>query len=461
MENIVSPDNDYPFERIKIKTPKALQGGTYNAKLLLDDSPILIQTPKCRTKNGIHKTVKQIYCDILMNQDHNEFIGWLRQLQEKVRTLILDNAENWFHEAPTLDEIEYNWNNAIRIYKQKNYLIRTFVHKNKNINTPALQIFDTEEVQLDLDDLTSDCNIVCILEIMGLKFSSQSFHLEICLRQVMVINEKPIFEKCLIKLNKTDKINKTPEGIGDVPQTLEENNDSKEVEKQKLEEQKLEEQEEDIIKEEIDHGENVPTDNIDKKNAIETTNTSNNVEQVVENVSETQCVSNTSESITECDEATDMSNVYLNTSDLSSNSITSATIEVVEDKKVLNNVNVESDRMNIENNKIIQDKSKNNLDNNNEKSESKKHLEDVNNLEEITLEIENNEPITLKKPNEVYLDIYRLAREKAKKAKNAAIKAYLEAKRIKDLYLLDIVDSSDEEEDEFEEEEDPKLFSEN
>ena len=40
--------------------------------------------------------------------------------------------------------------------------------------------------------------------------------------------------------------------------------------------------------------------------------------------------------------------------------------------------------------------------------------------------------------------------------KNEAIKAYLEAKRIKELYMLDIVDSSEEDDEEEEE-----LFSEN
>jgi len=71
--------------------------------------------------------------------------------------------------------------------------------------------------------------------------------------------------------------------------------------------------------------------------------------------------------------------------------------------------------------------------------------------------VPEEEPMKLKEPNEVYLDIYKAAREKARKAKNEAIKAYLEAKRIKELYMLDVVDSSSDEEEEEEEE----LFSEN
>ena len=98
----------------------------FDDDLNLDDTVIIIQTPKCHTKNGIHTTIKQIYCDLLMNKNHEEFITWLRKLQEKVRELVLANADNWFHEPVTLDEIDHNWNNSIRIYKQTNYLVRTF-----------------------------------------------------------------------------------------------------------------------------------------------------------------------------------------------------------------------------------------------------------------------------------------------------------------------------------------------
>ena len=54
METILEPKTTYPFDDIIIKTPKALQGGTYSAKLEVDGKPLVIQTPKCKTKNGIY-----------------------------------------------------------------------------------------------------------------------------------------------------------------------------------------------------------------------------------------------------------------------------------------------------------------------------------------------------------------------------------------------------------------------
>ena len=378
------PDLNYPFEDIKIKTPKALQGGTYCANLEVDNSPLIIQTPKCKTKNGIHRTAKQIYCDLVLNRDHQTFLDWMEKLQDRVRNLILENSSKWFHESPSMDEIEYNWNDSIRTRKDY-YLIRSFVHKPKGISKVSLQIFDTDENQLNIDQVDSNKNVICILEIIGLKFSSNSFHLEICLRQMMVINEKPLFNKCLIKLDsKKNNGEKLVEKEDLVTENLE-NNDENKTKKEEIEEnQETEETEVSTV----------------INNLVDTTESNNNNEEV-----------KNKENVEELAEGVN---------------------------------NVESEKVNEdEKQEVIE--------------EPVKPLEKNDDLEEIELNITEEEPMRLKEPNEVYLDIYKQAREKARKAKNEAIKAYLEAKRIKELYMLDVVDSSSDEEEDEEEE----LFSEN
>lgn len=69
---------------------------------------------------------------------------------------------------------------------------------------------------------------------------------------------------------------------------------------------------------------------------------------------------------------------------------------------------------------------------------------------DLTSTLDNSlETIQLKKPNQVYYEIYQKAREKAKDAKKNAILAYLEMKNIKKTYMLDDIDESDSEFDEF------------
>ena len=200
----------------------------------------------------------------------------------------------------------------------------------------------------------------------------------------MVINEKPIFNKCLIKLN-----------------SKKENGENNVVEK-KLENKKTE-----IIPENT----GLENEEIEVKENATTINTDNLVDKstILENESD---------------------NVLIDQD------------EIIDDEEFVepqpqkeNNV-----KFKVEDKEIIE-----------------KPLEKNDDLEEIELNVNEEEPMRLKEPNEVYLDIYKAAREKAKKAKNEAIKAYLEAKKIKELYMLDVIDSSTDEE----EEEEDEIFSEN
>jgi len=52
--------------------------------------------------------------------------------------------------------------------------------------------------------------------------------------------------------------------------------------------------------------------------------------------------------------------------------------------------------------------------------------------------------IKLKKPNAVYYELYKQAKERAREAKKYAIQAYLEAQNIKANYMLNDLDESDE-----------------
>jgi hypothetical protein len=59
-------------------------------------------------------------------------------------------------------------------------------------------------------------------------------------------------------------------------------------------------------------------------------------------------------------------------------------------------------------------------------------------------ELVNSEPIHIKERNDVYYEMYREARRKAKIARDLALSSYLEAKRIKNTYMLDDINDSDE-----------------
>ena len=69
-------------------------------------------------------------------------------------------------------------------------------------------------------------------------------------------------------------------------------------------------------------------------------------------------------------------------------------------------------------------------------------------MQEIHLEYEKiADSITLRNPKDVYYEIYKIAREKAKQLRKEAMEAYLEAKGIKTKYMLSDSEGSDESDD--------------
>lgn len=74
------------------------------------------------------------------------------------------------------------------------------------------------------------------------------------------------------------------------------------------------------------------------------------------------------------------------------------------------------------------------------------------NLEEIP-----EDTVQIKQRSDVYYEMYREARKKAKIARDLALSAYLEAKHIKNTYLLDDLNDSDSDFDEEEEEQEEKV----
>ena len=376
----------FPYNDLSLANPHGLQGGAYFSKLKLLGKTISFQTPKSKTKNGIIKTDKKIYCDLLFDKDDEDVIEFLTELEDKIKNLIYEKKDKWFHTDMDMDTIDYHWQNVLRPYKGSFVLLRCFIKKPKNTLNSAktIQIYNEEEQLLDLDKVTKDNTIVSLLDLTGLKFTSQSFSLEFNLTQVMILNDEVKRNKCLIKkdttqetktLEKLDENTKNPEETEETATFSEKQNNETEENVSQNENIKLVSDVSDVIS-----SEDIQNDIEKEEEKSEETENNNTILETVDTKEDNKLV-----------EATD---------DLEKN------IEVKPDEKF-------------------------------------NELEELN---EINLEIPSElEAVHLKKPNEVYLEIYKEVKKRAKEAKKKAIEAYLEAKRIKSLYLLDEIESSDDE----------------
>jgi len=376
MENIVEPNETFDFNQLTLAHPSGIQGGAYFTKIEYNKKPLYIQTTRGQTRQGFVKTGKKYYCDLMFDKNSETLLNWFENLEERCQNLLYDKRYEWFQSALEKNDIETAFNSSIRIYKSgKYYLIRTNI-KSTRTEEPAVKIYNENEAVLNMSHITNETNIISILEIQGIKFTSRNFQIEMELKQVMVLNNEPIFNNCLIKTSKT---NNTAENTNEI-KTLER--------KIEIVDNTLESQKQTSI-------------SLDNLNSLE-----DNLEDSLEDSLNSNLADNSKVDVTVL-------------------SIEENINEIDNSKKTLDNeINIELDFEDLDE----------------ENNEDNDELKEVN----INANLENTlESIQLKKPNQVYFELYVEARKKAKEAKKNAIMAYLEVKNIKKTYMIDNTIDSD------------------
>ena len=405
MDNIIEPNETFDFTKLSLAHPVGIQGGAYFTKIEYNSRPLYIQTIKCQTRQGFVKTGKKYYCDLMFDNNAEKLIHWFENLEEKCQKLIFEKRDTWFQNNLEESDIESAFNSTIRVYKSgKYYLVRTNIKNNHN-NLPAIKIYNEHEIPLSIDDINSETNIISILEIQGIKFTSRNFQIEIEMKQVMVLDNEPIFESCLIKPNKPRQ---------PVMEFLKE--DIKPLEKIKSDE----------IPDE--NNSNIITNQY-KNNVLANLDEIEEIDQLddkLEKIDTQDSINQTQDSINQREDSINQTEENLeDKSNEESDNLEELEPVGFEHLQSEDNISLEIEDLNLDTN----------IDENNN------NLEELDNL---NLDLENNiETMQLKKPNQIYFELYKEARNKAKAAKKSALLAYLEAKNIKKTYMLENLYDSD------------------
>lgn len=409
MNQIYEANDNFDFTHLSLGNPNGLQGGAHFTKLSYNNEPLYMQFSKCSTKQGIIKTGKKIYSDLLFTNDDTPIIEWLQNLEDHLCNLIYQKRNIWFHTEFELDDIRNFFNPIIRTYKGNKYLVRTYVTTPKHIQyKPNIQIFDEEEQVKTIEDVTSDSKIITIVEVLGVKFTSRSFQIELSLRQIMILDDRPLFSGCLIRTTR----NTRPSDLV-INEKILLNKPKKDLE-----------QDSEISIPNLDDNVEEDTKNKSDETTIDpATATEDKAEDDIETLQPE------SENIKEGNEGGDTEENRTETNKDSQDSRT-------EDENKNNSEKINT----VESTEIPEEKL--------EKESLDKIMDISSNLVEVDLDyknLDNDKSVNLKKPNDVYYEIYREARNKAKSARAAALEAYLDAKNIKATYMLEDIQDSDEE----------------
>lgn len=375
MEDIIEPTIDYDFSKLYLGPPSTLAGGAYFTRIMYNSNKLMyLQTPKSLTKQGFVKSGKKMFVDLMFDNNDTVFINWIENLESKCQELIHSKGDAWFQSNLEKDDIETAFTSPFKIYKSgKYYLLRVNVK-------PNIKIYDETDKIINIEEITPEKNIISILEIQGIKFTSRNFQIEIELKQAMVVSPDPFLDECFIKKPTKKTSSQVTTDLNNTTSIAIVNSNTIDLD--------------------INDNESETEDN---SNDVKTVN---NLEKVSNTPDLEEFINETANELTK------------------TNQTVSKGLEETEKNSLTDNIVLEIEELDFP------------------------EKEDPNTLKEVDLSsslVNSLESITLKKPNQVYYEIYKKAREKAKECKKAAIAAYLEAKNIKNTYMLEDNDDSDSE----------------
>lgn len=374
---------EFDFTRLILSKPTLISGGNYFIRFKKENSPIYIQPPTCNTRNGFVKHGRKYYTDLLFTNEDEFIIQWFEKLEEHCIQYIYNHRDSWFDGNMEKADIENYFTSPLKIYKSgKFYIIRTNIPT--ALEKPSIKIYDEDENVVDFTTIKEDMKLMNVLEIQGIKCSARSFQIEIEMKQALVLRpeEFKLFDKCVIQT----KVN--------VP---------------------LQEPDIDTIDVEPKSQMETPTSDANELNSsLLVTDAINDIVSTIEH-----------DEILSPENDNPTNNLGKNTENeiiIHDSGITDENDDVIEEDNIHTEIVVD-DTPQI--NEIVPEITDNSME------------EVVFTLEELP----TDDKLTLREPNEVYYKMYRDARQKAKMAKELALSSYLEAKNIKNTYMLNDIDS--------------------
>ena len=367
MEHIVEPTPNYDFTQLTCISPSSIAGGNYFIRILQNSGqkPLYIQPPKCSTKQGIIKSGKKMYCDLLFKHEDEQFTEFLECLESFCRSKIFQNKDKWFDSDLTEEDIEESFSPTAKLYKSgKLHSVR--VNIPIRMGKCSLKVYNEEEQDVEIETVRENIQLMTILEVQGIRCSARNFQIDMEVKQMMTLKPVDLFEKCVFA---------KPSSLA-----------KKEVVLEKVEETPIEKQGENKVDDVKD----------DEESVLEEAEIGDNNENEEEPI----------------------------------------------------DLDAMDDEIKKEENETIETKEE---DVSNEENPQEALADPILVLNEVDLELPNEEgEMKLKKRNDVYYDMYKEAKRKARIARDFAIASYLEAKQIRHNFLEE--DEMSEDDDKMEKE---------
>ena len=165
MGEIYDTNDTFDFDKLSLSNPTSVgggSGGTFFIRYLINNSHFYIQPPKCYTKQGIIKSGKKLYTDLIFTNENENFVRWIENLESYSQKYIYSNRREWFEGDMEIHDIENYFTSVLKIYKSgKYYTIRANIQT--VLGKPILKIYDEDENNVAFESLNDKTAVITIL----------------------------------------------------------------------------------------------------------------------------------------------------------------------------------------------------------------------------------------------------------------------------------------------------------
>lgn len=389
-----------------LQHPQRLKSGAYFSNISNDDkSQIVITTPSLKiVSDGVIQGTRYNYVEVEVDTGipkQKSFVDSIESIELTTKERIIEKRSAWFYEDIDADDIHYFFQSALRNIKGETgkYTIRIIVgRRNMGRTTWESTIYDENDVIKSTGDFKKGCRIAVAVLCKGLHFTSSSFAIEFIGNEILMLNDEPVTAV------------------------------SRDLLKQYTEE---DEKATDLVDTSMNK-----TTGLDDTIATHTAVLDNSgVEQVDEPKDDVSNENTTNDTLRDTvSDTLDVSGNQGETIDTSASTVT-----LIVDTEEQKQSPVKDDLLS---------QSSPAVESECEKTEELKNHEDDEEtneeLREVDIQPDENDSIDIRKPAEVFFEIYKEALNKARRAKEKALMAYLEALNIKNTYLVGETIPSDE-----------------
>lgn len=137
--------------------------------------PIYIETPKLKTPTGIFKLENKYFIDFEIDISNNvSFYDFLVSFDEKNVSSCHFHSNDWFNNRIPYDVIEDYYKSPLKLQRGGNlplFRVKLPTHHNKIL----AEFYNNKREQIDMNKIEPGDEMICILEMTGLRFLSQQF----------------------------------------------------------------------------------------------------------------------------------------------------------------------------------------------------------------------------------------------------------------------------------------------